>query len=128
MGSTFKINEAGYEENFGDPIAIPTRLRVPQSSDDRIRAIIHQQRIIEQLAQQSDTLEDLDDFDLPDGETWVSPYEENFEMPPVDPQPKPASDTAKPVSGGDGGISPHAEQTITEAAKASVKSNEPESQ
>ena len=79
------------------PIAKPTRLRVPSQSD-RIMELVRYEQMRAMETREVETFEEADDFDLPDGETWFSPYEEVFEPDDlVDQAPgAPAPPTAPP--------------------------------
>lgn len=77
------------EINSGEQLVTPTGLRIV-SSTDRIRQLIRHEMFRRQEDAENETFEEADDFDLDDGEEWVSPYEDYFEpesLPPVDPLP-----------------------------------------
>ena len=94
----FRKRERKQEYNSGEKIELPTRLRMPDR-DDRIRQMIRHE-LFRQAAgkEEKETFEEADDFDLDEGEQWVSPYEEefdpDFDAPPAkpvkDPAPSPA--------------------------------------
>lgn len=103
------LDERGYEIPDNTPVAVPTRLRLPQNRTEQIRAYIRQELSRAQVERGHETFEEADDFSLPDGEQWVSPYEETFEPPvtesgsggvPVgDGEAKPLGDPARPGEG-----------------------------
>lgn len=65
------------EVNDGEELLQRTRLSV--SNIDRVRQIIRHELFRQQVDDSAETFEQADDFDLDDGDEWVSPYEENFE-------------------------------------------------
>lgn len=87
------------EENNGQSMVAATGLHLSQ--EDRIRRIIRMEMFRNQVNNEAETFEEADDFDLPDGDEWHSPYEETFE--PV------APDTPPPVTPAT--VSPKAETT-----------------
>lgn len=78
------------EINSGQPVAKPTNLRIPSRSES-IRAYVRLEQYLASQRGQFDTLEEADDFELDDGEEWVSPYEDHFEP---DDAPGPAAPAA----------------------------------
>lgn len=75
------LNSDGYEIPDNTPVSIPTRLRLPQSRTDQIRQFIRAELSRQALDQGHETFSEADDFELDDGETWVSPYEGDFDPP-----------------------------------------------
>jgi len=92
------LDERGYEIPDNTPVSIPTRLRLPQSRTEQIRAFIRSELAMKQLNEGHETFAEADDFDLP-GEDWVSPYEETFE-PPAPPESGMNSPQGDPPAGG----------------------------
>lgn len=88
------------EKNSGEQLVTPTGLRIV-SSTDRIRQIIRHEMFRRAEDSEHETFEEADDFELDDGETWISPYEENFEPEPSEPPspepPVPPSPPEPPV-------------------------------
>lgn len=86
-----------FEKNNGEKMRQPTNLRLSQH--DRIRNLIRHEMFRQQLGkEEAESFEEADDFDLPENEEWVSPYEEqfdpNFDHPPgkpVSPEPEKAT-------------------------------------
>lgn len=74
------IVQSFMEINNGEKLVQRTGLRV-LSSTDRIRQIIRHELSEHAHANESETFDEADDFDLPDNEEWVSPYEERFDPP-----------------------------------------------
>lgn len=119
------LDERGYEIPDNTPVEIPSRLRLPVSRTEQIRNMIRQEFSRQAVQQGQETFDEADDFDLPDGEEWLSPYEETFEPPipeslssgggleegggtPPGAAAQPlegAQPPAKPVTGGDGASS-----------------------
>jgi len=90
----------GEEENSGEKIQQPTRLRMTQN--DRIRNLIRHEMFRQAAGQEGhESFEEADDFDLPD-EEWVSPYEEkfdpDFDHPPAKLVKQPAPTPSAPAS------------------------------
>lgn len=82
------INPPFIEENSGERLVQTTGLRI--STTDRIRQMVRHELFRQQANAEAETFEEADDFDLPDGEEWVSPYEGDFDPPPSPADPKPA--------------------------------------
>lgn len=109
--SIFKRRPPTIEENNGEQLVQRTALRI--DSTERIRQIIRHELFRQQANEEAESFEEADDFDLPDGEEWVSSYEEKFEpepelstadqaapaalKPPVDVPSGTSSDPAAPV-------------------------------
>lgn len=72
------LDRHGIEFPDSTPVEVPTRLRMPQRQVDRVREIIRQEMSRQAAAEELETFEEADDFELPDVEAF-SPYEENFE-------------------------------------------------
>lgn len=68
------------EKNDGSSLVQRTSLRI--SNVDRVRQIIRHEMFRQQQDSEHESFEEADDFDLPDDEQWVSPYEERFEPEP----------------------------------------------
>lgn len=75
------LNEKGYEIPDSTPVEIPSRLRMPVSRSAQIRAMIRNEMSRAAADQGQETFEEADDFELPDGEPWISPYENDFDPP-----------------------------------------------
>jgi len=75
------LDANGYEIPDNTPVSLPTRLRMPKSRTEQIRAMIRQEFSRAAADQGHETFEEADDLELPDGEEWVSPYENDFEPP-----------------------------------------------
>lgn len=94
----FRNRERKQEFNSGEKIELPTRLRMPDR-DDRIRQMIRHE-LFRQAAgkEEAETFEEADDFELDEGEQWVSPYEDgfdpDFDSPPAKPQQAPEPKSA----------------------------------
>lgn len=93
------LNEQGYEIPDNTPVELPSRLRVPQSRVDQIRGYIREEMSRSAAKDQQESFEEADDFNLPDGEDWFSPYEETFE-PPSPPESKKDSPRGDAPEGG----------------------------
>lgn len=91
------------EVNSGEPVEIPTRLRL--SGDDKIRQMIRHELFRQAAGQEGmESFEEADDFELGEGDEWVSPYEDGFDPdfdspaePTKDPEPAPAPAPSQPV-------------------------------
>lgn len=92
LGADFKKHA---EPNSGIPVAKPTRLRVPTQTD-RIMNMLRLEQMRAREDQEFETFEESEDFDLDDGETWVSPYEEVFDAEPFAEAPTPAPPAPAP--------------------------------
>lgn len=95
-----KTRERKFEQNNGERMQQATNLRLSQN--DRIRNLIRHEMFRAQINNESETFEDADDFELPDNEEWVSPYEETFDpdfdaAPPQNP-PSPEPPNPAPAS------------------------------
>lgn len=78
------------EKNSGESLVSDTGLHLSQT--DRIRQMIRQELFRQAMGvPQAESFEEADDFEMDDGDQWVSPYEETFEPPAVDPPPVPAA-------------------------------------
>jgi hypothetical protein len=118
----------GVEYLDSTPIVQRTRLRLPGSQITRMRNLIRHELSERALNGGQETFAEADDFELPDGEDWVSPYEEKFE-PVVDPReglslvPSPASSaegkTAPPSGAGAGETPPNPQYGEPEASHGS---------
>lgn len=75
------LDERGYEIPDNTPVAVPTRLRMPQSRTEQIRSYIRHELSQREFQSGRETFQEADDFDLPDVE-WSSPYEETFDPLP----------------------------------------------
>lgn len=90
----FRKRERKPEYNSGQQVVMPTNLRLP-SRDDRIRQLIRHEMFRQAAGQeQAETFEEADDFEMDDGDGWVSPYEDDFDpdfdrAPPAKPAPAP---------------------------------------
>lgn len=100
----------GFEVPDPKPVEMPTRLKLPQSRADQIRAFVRQEMSEQMHAQGFESFEEADDFDLPEGEDWASPYEVDFDPPPAglsqaDPSPmaEPSSPAVPPGGNSQGG-------------------------
>jgi len=104
------LDKNGYEIPDNTPVAIPTRLRMPQSRTEQIRAFIRSELSRQSADHGQESFEEADDFSLDDGQEWVSPYEEVFEppahsesgsggVPAAGGGAKPPGDPAKPGEG-----------------------------
>lgn len=96
------LNEQGYEIPDNTPVSIPTRLRLPASRTEQIRAFIRSELSYQSTSQGQETFSEADDFDLPDGEPWASPYEETFDPPAFTEGGSPGD----PVKPGEGAVPP----------------------
>lgn len=94
----FKKKVRTPEINSGEQVELPTRLRM-QNRDDRIRQMIRHEMFRSRIADEGmETFEEADDFEMEDGEEWVSPYDNEFDPdfdaapapPPAQPAPSPA--------------------------------------
>lgn len=97
MAKLTPMGPAHVEHNDGSQMVQKTGLRI--STNDRIRSIIRHELFQQQANKEAETFEEADDFDLPDGEEWISPYEEQFEpdpTPPADPSGS-VQDNTKPA-------------------------------
>lgn len=105
------INENGFEVFDQTPIETPTRLRMPIGHVERMRAVVRQE--LSRAAQDwgDETFEEADDFDLPDDEQYVSPYELQFEPTVV----FESTDASSPVDNAGG---------VTEASTAEASSSD----
>lgn len=81
------------EKNSGEVLTQRTGLRI-MSSTDRIRQLIRHEMFRANEETTHESFADADDFELEDGEEWVSPYEETFEpeSPPDPVKDSPPSD------------------------------------
>lgn len=94
------------EENSGESLVSVTGLHLSQ--EDRMRRIVRSEMLRQMTNSRAETFEESDDFDLDDGEEWVSGYEESFDPPSVTtepvaklvPTPPPASEPSSPPPGG----------------------------
>lgn len=99
------VNPANiYQTVDTTPVEIPTRLRLPQTRTDQIRAYIREELSRAQADQGQETFEEADDLE-PDDEEYLaySPYEERELEPPAPLQngvapvgAQPADPAAKP--------------------------------
>lgn len=80
------LDQNGYEIPDNTPVELPTRLRVSVNRVTQMRQLIRAELSRQAADQGDETFEEADDFDLPDGEEWFSPYEEDFE--PVSSSPE----------------------------------------
>lgn len=86
------------EVNSGVSAVHTTQLRM--SNNDRVRQLIRHELFRRAIAAEGhETFDEADDFDLPDGEEWVSPYEEKFDPPSDDPTPSKAPPVDPPPGG-----------------------------
>lgn len=69
------------EPNNGEILVSSTNLRLDQN--DMIRQMIRQEIFRSQVNEGAESFEDADDFELDEGEQWVSDYEEGFDPPSV---------------------------------------------
>lgn len=92
------LNELGHEVPDNTPVALPSRLRLPQSRVDQIRAYIQMEMSRSAEQKGFETFREADDFSMPDVE-WSSPYEEIFE-PPSPPAGQVDSPRGDPPNGG----------------------------
>lgn len=83
------------EKNNGQKLTQVTDLRIPDQTE-RLRQIVRHEFFKQQFNSQAETFDEADDFDLPDGEQWVSPYENEFE-PDVPGEGQSPSDNAPPA-------------------------------
>lgn len=84
----FRKSKTREEYNSGEKLVHHTSLHMTQN--DRVRQIIRHEMFKQAMgAPGHETFEEADDFELPDGDQWVSPYEEqfdpNFDHPPGKP-------------------------------------------
>lgn len=78
------------------PVAKPLNLRIPSQSE-RIMALVRHEHRMASLRDEVETFEEADDFEMDDGELWLSPYEEVFDPGPAAPSaPPPAPVAAVP--------------------------------
>lgn len=89
------------EKNNGEKLVQRTGLRI--STNDRIRQMVRHELFRQQVNNEAESFEEADDFDLPDGEEWISPYENEFEPEPVPPTP---ADPPSPEPGKGPGAAP----------------------
>lgn len=82
------------EVNNGQSLLSTTGLHLSQ--DDRIRRLIRMELFRREVNDQAETFDEANDFDLPDGEEWVSPYEEGFDPPSETPPPVSAESATTP--------------------------------
>lgn len=94
------LNEQGYEIPDNTPVELPSRLRMPMSRTAQIRNMIRFEMSRSAAEQGAETFEEADDFNLPDGEQWVSPYEETFEPPVLESQAGEPEGGAQPPGAG----------------------------
>lgn len=80
------LDERGYEIPDNTPVELPTRLRVSPNRISQMRQLVRAELSRAAAEQGHETFEEADDFSLPDGEEWVSPYEETFEPPIIESQ------------------------------------------
>lgn len=73
------LNEFGYEVPDNTPVEIPSKLRLGISRADQMRRFIRQELSRKAVDDGQESFEEADDFDLPDGEPWMSPYEHMFD-------------------------------------------------
>lgn len=73
------LNAQGYEIPDNTPVELPTRLRLPPNRIYQMRQLVRAELSRAAAEQGHETFAEADDFDLPDGEEWLSPYEETFE-------------------------------------------------
>lgn len=87
-----------FSEPLSDvPVAKPLRLKIPTQSD-RIMAYVKLEQMRAQERGQVESFEEADDFELDDGETWFSPYEEVFEATDTSDLPPPAGVPPAPIA------------------------------
>lgn len=93
----FRNKDKHPEKNNGEVLV--QRLKLQLSERDKVRQMIRHELFTQAIGKAGhETMEEADDFDLPDGDEWVSPYEEKFEpqgddLPPADVQvPEPPKD------------------------------------
>lgn len=69
------------EPNSGESEVALTSLRLTQV--DRVRQLIRHELFLQAAggADQHETFEEADDFEMDDGDEWTSPYETDFEPP-----------------------------------------------
>lgn len=99
-------NRKRVEKNSGVSKTATTRLRL--SGDDRIRQLIQSEMYRRQVNSEAESFADADDFDLPDNQEWISPYEEGDGTLPDDhakpanpvPTPPPAASETPPTPAG----------------------------
>lgn len=101
-----------YEYLDTTPVEVPTRLKLPQSRTDQIRAFIRQELSMRAENQDHETFEEADDLE-PDDEEYLpfTPYELNELEPPV------------PIKNP---IAPESVRSGTEQADSGAKPAEPE--
>lgn len=84
------------EQNSGIPVAKPLNLRVPTQSE-RILQYVRYEQMRAAQEREVETFEDADDFEMDDGEEWISPFEEIFEAAPE--HPAALQDNPPPAAG-----------------------------
>lgn len=99
------------EMNLGKPLAITPPKHKRKSFNDRIREVIRSELSEKAAANDFETFEEANDFDIEDDDFWdpETPYEEVFE-----PEPDPADDFADKLA-----------QRIAEAVKPTSEGNPP---
>lgn len=68
------------EQNSGETLTQTTQLRIEDT--DGIRKVVRAEMARMAANANLETFEEADDFDLDDGDEWVSPYEEMYEPEP----------------------------------------------
>lgn len=88
-------NPADYEVLDNTPVALPTRLRLPQNRTDQIRAFIRQEMSRSALEAGHETFEEADDIEPDDDDALPLTRYELMELEP--PVPEPPTPLKKPV-------------------------------
>lgn len=79
---TVMKNSMDFEPVDDTPVSIPTRLRLPQSRTDQIRAFIRAELSRSAMEDGHETFEEADDFEIDEEDFPMSPYElQDFDPP-----------------------------------------------
>lgn len=94
------LNERGHEVPDPTPLAVPVGFRHPPSMQEMIKQYIRRE-LSEQASQAgAETLEEANDFDIPDGPPDpYSKWEHDLdppELPPQEPTPSPGAHSSAP--------------------------------
>lgn len=74
-----------YEQVDNTPVEMPTRLRLPQSRTDQMRAFIRQEMSRQAAETGHETFEEADDFEINEEDLPLTPYELMDLEPPAEP-------------------------------------------
>lgn len=77
---------AEYERVDDTPVELPTRLRLPQSRTDQMRAFIRHELSLQAQDQGHESFEEADDFEIDEEDAPLSKYELMDLEPPAPPE------------------------------------------